>query len=223
MLRKILIILIIISAASAILTDYFGSSLYTFLKPITTILIITSVVLFKNTAFKKYTNLILGGLIFCLLGDVFLLNEAYFVWGLGAFLIGHFLFSEAFRSFQGVKFHYKELGILLAIGILVFFLIFDGLGEFMVPAFLYIAVIIYMGWTGICFHKSKVYGYSKWIPLAVSLFMFSDILISIDKFKWPFDLLGVPILITYWTSIYLIAKSALEPENAVVEDNLIVG
>jgi uncharacterized membrane protein YhhN len=221
MLRKVLISLIIISAVSAIYADYIGSSLYTFLKPITTGIIIGSALLFKNNSSKKYVNLIVVGLIFCLIGDVLLLEEAQFVWGLGAFVIGHFLFSEAFRSFKGITLYYKELGILSALGVVVFSLLFADLGEFMVPALLYIGVIVYMGWMGICFHKSKVFIKSKWIPMAVSLFMFSDILISLEKFKWPSLVLGAPILITYWISIYLIGDSITRndedsnPEEAI--------
>jgi uncharacterized membrane protein YhhN len=206
MLRKVLISLIIISAVSAIYADYIGSSLYTFLKPITTGIIIGSALLFKNNSSKKYVNLIVVGLIFCLIGDVLLLEEARFVWGLGAFVIGHFLFSEAFRSFKGITLYYKELGILSALGVV---------------ALLYIGVIVYMGWMGICFHKSKVFIKSKWIPMAVSLFMFSDILISLEKFKWPSLVLGAPILIAYWISIYLIGDSITRndedsnPEEAI--------
>lgn len=207
MLRKFSISLIIISAVSAIYADSIGSSWYTFLKPITTVLIIGSALLFKNNSPKKYANLIVVGLIFCLIGDVLLLEETSFIWGLGAFVIGHFLFSEAFRSFKGITLYYKELGILSGVGVAVFSLLFADLGEFMAPALLYIGVIVYMGWMGFCFHKSKVFSKSKWIPLAVSLFMFSDILISLEKFKWPSLVLGAPILITYWISIYLIGDS----------------
>ena len=62
----------------------------------------------------------IAGLVFALLGDVLLLKEAYFTYGLGAFLIAHLFFTYAFVGIDGFQTNLAVLGGLLVIALLYF-------------------------------------------------------------------------------------------------------
>ena len=91
--------LIAISASVAIIFGLAADILMlAIFKPLTTILIIGFPLLFWNDAKPKYNITILIALVFCLVGDVFLLDDDMFIYGLGSFLIGHLFFTIAIIS-----------------------------------------------------------------------------------------------------------------------------
>jgi len=47
----------------------------------------------------------IGALLFSLIGDVFLINEKYFLQGLASFLIAHICFTIGFTSLHGFSFN----------------------------------------------------------------------------------------------------------------------
>ncbi|RDY59680.1 lysoplasmalogenase [Flagellimonas nanhaiensis] len=201
-------ILIAFSALLAIYSEYSGyRMLYLFLKPLTTILVISILFFASKTAKPKFKNTVFIALIFCLLGDVFLLFEGYFVFGLGSFLMAHLLFAMAFIRLEGFYFNYISLFAFLAIGLILFLWLKPDLGSFLIPVGLYIAVILFMAWQGTgLFLKKKRHAYAL-IALVVVLFMFSDSMIAVNKFKSPFTLAGPIILSTYWLSVALISNA----------------
>ncbi len=210
MSKKVLYITIIISALSAVISDQIGNGLYFIFKPITTALVILLTFIHGDRTNQKYFNRIFWGLVFCLIGDVILLDPDLFVWGLAAFLTALILFSEAFRSFEGVPKNVSVLAILGVIGVAIFMYLFDSLDEFIVPAAVFILALVFMAWTGINLHLSGVYPHSQLLPLAVTLLIISEALIAMERFKFnsqEFVLLGVPILLTYWASVTLISNS----------------
>lgn len=199
----------LVLALAAIFSEYLGyRTLYVFLKPLTTISILSLLFFVPKGLSTKFTKLILVALIFCLMGDVLLLNQAYFVFGLVAFLLAHILFIVAFIKHKGFWFHWISFVILFLIGGAIFFWLKPDLGDFMVPVLFYVLVITSMAWQGIGLYlrdKAKTYA---WIAWAVLFFMLSDTLLAINKFKAPFDYASVLILVTYWLSIALIANAA---------------
>ncbi|SNY94827.1 lysoplasmalogenase [Flagellimonas pacifica] len=207
--RRVINILSFISACLAI---YFDSAvdktLFSIFKPLTTILILSLLFFVQSGTLSKYRNLIIIALAFCLLGDVFLLKDSYFVFGLGSFLIGHLLFASAFIKLEGFHFHWVSLLIFLVIGGVILFWLQPNLGNFELPVTIYIIVIIFMAWQGMSlFLRQKQTAYLL-IALAVLLFMFSDTMIAVNKFRSPFNLSGLVILSTYWLSISLISNAS---------------
>ena len=197
-----------LSALVAIFLDYQGSTWYMTLKPLTTILVILLVVLTKNTHAGYRTTLLIA-LYFCLLGDVLLLNQDYFVYGLGSFLLAHLLFARGFIMLGGFQKNVIALTVLLIVGIALFTWLYPDLGALKYPVAAYVLVILFMAWQGIGLYvqeKTTAYGF---IALGVVLFMFSDSMIAIDRFKAPFELSGVVILATYWLAIALIANAGV--------------
>lgn len=188
----------------------------------TTIFVLALALIHGDKEHKKYSRLIFVGLVFCLVGDVCLLDSEQFIWGLASFLVSHVLFSEAFRSFEGIKMNFKLLGVLVIIGALIFLYLYDDLGEFLVPAAVYMVAIIYMSWTGINLASSKVYHRARYIPLAAVLFLLSDTVIAIERFKSASHLFGIVILLTYWASITLISESITKQEKVSSEEGKLV-
>jgi uncharacterized membrane protein YhhN len=207
--RRVINMLSFISACLAIYFDSVGDkNLFSLFKPLTTILILSLLFFAHGGELAKYKNLIIVALVCCLLGDVFLLKDSCFVLGLGSFLIGHLLFASAFIKLEGFHFHWVSLLIFLAIGGGISFWLRPDLGDFELPVTVYIIVIIFMAWQGSgLFLRQKRHAYLL-IALAVLLFMFSDTMIVINKFKSPFSLSGLVILSTYWLSISLIANAS---------------
>ena len=208
MTKRNLNILIALSASLAI---YFGMSqmqlFLTIFKPLTTTLVITLLVLFHNPNNKYFYRIVLIALIFCLFGDVFLLNDDYFIYGLSSFFIGHAFFIYAFCTLGGFKFYWQSLLVLLGINALFLSILIPNLGELLIPVLAYVCCIMVMVWQGINLRIWKSHTSTKLIALAVVLFMISDSVIAINKFILPFDLSTVVILTTYWLSITLIANS----------------
>lgn len=204
--RGILNCLILLSAVLAIFFDYSTSDWYYLCKPLTTILVILLPVLAKgvNSVFRRT---LIVALCFCLLGDILLLKNDYFVFGLGAFLIGHLIFAKGFMGLHGFQKTPITALVLLAIGIGLYTWLYPDLGELKYPVAAYVLVILFMAWQGLGLYvqkKTKAYGF---IALGVILFMFSDCMIAVNKFKTPFELSGLVILSTYWLAIALIANA----------------
>jgi len=150
----------------------------------------------------------LSALFFCLMGDILLLFPAYFVFGLAAFLIAHLLFASGFVNLKGFDPNWTSFLMLYVIGALLFFWLKPGLGEFMIPVAVYVVVICFMAWQGIGLFLKEKRMVFLWIAIAVLLFMFSDTMIAIAKFKADFDYSSIIILSTYWLSVTLIANAA---------------
>ena len=196
-----------VSALVAIFLDYQGSTWYMALKPLTTILFILLVVLTKNTH-AGYKRTLLVALCFCLLGDVLLLKQDYFVFGLSSFLIAHLLFARGFITLGGFQKNTMALIVLVIVGIALYAWLYPDLGSLKYPVAAYVLVILFMAWQGISLYlKNNTIAYAL-IAVGVVLFMFSDSMIAVNKFKASFALSGVVILSTYWLAIALIANSA---------------
>lgn len=206
--KSLLLLLTFISATCAIYLDLTGNhELFTIFKPLTSVIIITIPLLYNSKSFPRYTLYIISALFFCLVGDILLLNNNYFVFGLVAFLIGHILFTLGFTSISGIKRYPQTLIILLIIGGAYYAYLFNSLSTLAIPVFIYFIFITLMCWQGIGLYiwkKRKVFLY---VAISVVLFLISDSTLALNKFKVPFEASRVIVLATYWLSIALLANS----------------
>jgi uncharacterized membrane protein YhhN len=143
-----------------------------------------------------------------LAGDTLLLKEAYFIWGLVAFLMAHLCFSFSFMSLGGFKFYLIPLLLLLVFGISYYWMLYDGLQALKIPVLIYLIVILFMGWQGISLRIWKNELPYTLVFAAVLLFITSDALLAWAKFKASFHWDGVLILSTYWISIFSIGLAS---------------
>ena len=101
----------------------------------------------RNPTLKKYPLQISIGLFF-FLGDIFLLLETFFIYGLVSFLIAHLIFLFAFIKRQGWQWRPKIILVLLPIAAAIFIFISKDLGDLYIPVMIYLIVILLMSWQG---------------------------------------------------------------------------
>ena len=168
---------------------------------------------------RKLAKFVIPALVFSWLGDMFLMflphegatelwgiayNENFFLAGLASFLLAHVAYILAFtlpfrhESQKGIIRSKPWIpAILLLYGIGLIYWLFPHLGEFMVPVIVYATVILLMVLFAIN-RLGRVSETAFWICLTGALlFMFSDSMIAINKWPFPFELSRPMIMITY--------------------------
>ena len=174
---------------------------YAIFKPITTLLIIAlSIIIYKKQK-TRYTILIITALLFALIGDILLIGEDYFVFGLAAFLLAHILFTIAFLSVK--KFFTKPiyLAILLSIGGAYYYFLYPHLEGYQIPVIIYLLTIVIMNWQALSLSRDQKQNNIQLLGVAALLFSFSDGVIAYDKFVEPLSYSSILILPTYWLAI----------------------
>lgn len=206
MLTFIIIVLAASIAAIYARHNHFASA-FDVLKPLTTIVIIAFALL--NFSGSNYDYFITIGLVFCLLGDIALLREKYFVHGLASFLIAHVLFTLGIIELEGFQNNIPLAIILLLVGVFYYRFLSKNLKELAIPVLVYFCVIILMMYQAIALplNASNPPPLFPLLALASVLFAFSDSIIAYTKFVKPLKYGEVIILSTYWTSVSLFSLS----------------
>ena len=177
-------------------------------KPLATLLILV-LALALPAAHAAYQWAIAAGLLFSTAGDVFLmLPRDRFVAGLASFLIAHLCYVWAFGV--GVPFAANLLLWLpyFVAGGVVVALIWPGLKPALRgPVLVYVIVIAVMASLAV----ERWLALGSWVALAAAvgagLFVVSDGVLAIDRFRWPFRAARALTLATYWAAQLLIALS----------------
>jgi uncharacterized membrane protein YhhN len=146
-------------------------------------------------------------LLFSSLGDVFLgLGDLqWFVFGLGSFLIAHLLYIALFVRHWPKPFtaslSQKLLAVLLiAFSVAMFVWLWPGLGDLKIPVAAYLCALIGMGVTA-TLAAFRV----RWIVIGAWLFILSDSMIAVGKFKSPIAYSNYLIWFTYYVAQLCIA------------------
>jgi uncharacterized membrane protein YhhN len=167
---------------------------------------------------NSFHTLILTALVFSWCGDVLLqltqFNELFFLAGLGSFLLAQVMYLAAFFSTQGKNLITGSLSWALipvaAYGAALLYYLWDGLGDMKIPVLVYAVVILTMLSAAIN-RKAKVNRLSFLLVLSGAiLFVLSDSMIAVNKFRLPFDLARLAIMLTYVTAQYLIITGCLK-------------
>jgi uncharacterized membrane protein YhhN len=202
--------LIFVTAIAAILAAALGSQWFHLLKPLTTMLIIGLLLGFGASLRTRFIQLMIVGLVFCLVGDVFLLYDQAFVMGLAVFLIAHILFASAFIVLaHRIHLSWATAWPLVCFAVAYMWFLWPGLGTMKLPVLIYVIAIVLMSWQALGLHGVLKNAYSKIMALGAILFMLSDSIIAYSRFVDDFMLSQVLILGFYWTAIFLLAWSAL--------------
>ncbi len=204
---NIIYIVIIIFIIFTIISKYKSRKAFLILKPFTTILIIMLAVLNLSESHIELGIGILAGLIFSLLGDVFLMFEKkYFLHGLVAFLITHIFYALAFIT--GSEFFYGGLIPLLLFSIFIYLIIRQGLGKYNIPVIIYMLIASSMVWMAINRFLTYKDTSSIFILCGSILFILSDGMLAINKFRREVKFAEVFILGSYYAAQFFIAMSA---------------
>jgi len=177
-------------------------------KPLTTVLVLVLAALAPSVHGSAYRFAILAGLVLSLAGDVFLmLPRDRFVAGLASFLAAHLAYIAAFQADAAVPMDPQLLLPLVIAASALLWLLWAGLGRLRVPVVLYAATIVVMVW--------RAWARSRAIPslgpaLAAAgavLFLVSDSLLAIDRFRHRFHTARAAVQMTYVLAQALIALS----------------
>ena len=177
------------------------------LKPLTTILIIILAYTLDPTYSILYKNLLIIGLIFSLMGDIFLMSERFFLPGLISFLCTHLLYIGVFHV-ETVTTHMAWIGIpLIIIGVGFYKFLFSHLEKLKIPVFIYLSVIVLMGWQAI--QLNAYWGTTSTLFAMVGsiLFMVSDASLALNRFVKPLPHVQLVVLGTYYVAQWCIANS----------------
>ncbi|WP_235296220.1 lysoplasmalogenase [Portibacter marinus] len=180
------------------------------MKPITTSIAIIYAMLLGSSKFQKYRLYVIFGLIFCLVGDTFLLNPRYFIFGLLSFLIAHLFFIIAFLAIQGLNKSPLIAAAILIPGLLFYLYIMPYLETLKYPVLIYVMVILVMCWQGTALFDKLRSRRFLYVNVAVCLFVISDTILAYNKFVTAFHEASLLILLTYWSSIFLLSLSTLK-------------
>lgn len=154
----------------------------------------------------KLSKMVMFGLFFSFLGDVFLLKdkeEIFFLLGLGSFLICHIFYIIGFSEGGFFKnFSFKKALPFLIYGIGLYVFMFPHLGKFAPTVLVYALVISVMGIAAINRKASK--NSYLLILIGAIFFIFSDSIIAFDKFYQPFSLANFCIM-----SLYILAQISI--------------
>ncbi len=213
-LQPILSIAAMVCAALAIAGEYIKPRcpwmVYIF-KPLTTVLILAVALLPGTFMTSGYARAIAIGLVFSLMGDIWLmLPRDRFVYGLASFLAAHISYIVAFREGMTARGLMWIVLILTLIGVMILRYLWQGLPKGLRPAVIvYVAAILMMAALAVSRALPAV-GLSPgplWAGIGALLFVASDATLAINRFRKPFHLAQAVVLGTYFAAQLLIALS----------------
>lgn len=188
--------------------------LYWLVKPLTLALLLVAVLIEARRGQARYPWAVACGLALSLAGDVFLMVPGdFFLQGLLCFLVAHLAYLFAFTD--GCRFFPRLLPVLvlLAVAFGVMLFLWPGLAPALrVPVVIYVAALSAMaaqamGRAGVL--NTAAAHAAGW---GAGLFVLSDALLAVNRFRAPFTGAHAAVLVTYFTAQWLIARSALADE-----------
>lgn len=182
------------------LTTFFEPYPYSWL-----VKILPMLVLLNLTWRRASSKLFVYAILFSTLGDVALALQGgeLFIWGLGAFLIGHLFFIRSFQPISSDKKKYIAPYCIFAM--LIFYLMAPNLKAFFLPVLIYVLVLLAMASSALLSKHSNI-----WMILGGTSFLISDSLIGIEKFYSDFAASHFFIMVTYYFAQFALVKGYLK-------------
>ena len=167
-------------------------------------------------------NLLLTGLFFSWLGDVFLLFEykhaLFFIFGLVSFLTTHIFYIVYFFRIKSNKSSLLKkqpilIALVLSYGITLVWQLYPHLSDLKLPVMVYAAVICSMLLASLhIFLKVNKTAAGFYLFGALS-FVLSDSLLAINKFYQPFAYAGICIMLTYCAAQFFIVSGYIQQDK----------
>ncbi|HET7228903.1 MAG TPA: lysoplasmalogenase [Longimicrobium sp.] len=203
------LIAIALSAVGAIVATVRGwrRGVYV-LKPLTTLLILM-LAMHLPASVPVYRQLIMAGLVFSLIGDVFLmLPRDHFVAGLVSFLVAHLLYIGAFTAGWTAwpLTAWVLAPFVIHASVLMWILLPHVPRALKAAVVVYAAALLVMAWQAA---ERGAAGVPGGVLAAAGgvLFVISDSALALDRFRRPFPGAQALVLATYWAAQTLIALS----------------
>ena len=178
-------------------------------KPATMLLLI-GYVMIQGLPDNAFAYAMLVGLLFSLMGDVFLmLPKERFIEGLASFLVAHIAYIVAFCQLFDWQLTWWWALSLVTFAVLFYSLLAKHLGALKIPVIIYISVIITMVWlAGELFWQSSSY-LNLTLLIGAAVFACSDSFLAWNKFKKPFKGAQWVILLTYFFAQWMLSQAIL--------------
>ncbi|QUJ67355.1 lysoplasmalogenase [Photobacterium sp. GJ3] len=177
-------------------------------KPLTIVLLLATTIQFGSS--DLYQKLIIAGLLCSVVGDICLmLPKDRFVAGLASFLLAHVIYSVAFWGELAGPIVWWLPALLGGAGIIVYLLLLPSLGRLAVPVAVYIAVILQMTWAAGEYWLTTRTGAGLAAFAGALIFLISDTLLALDRFRGRFAAATGGIMTTYYLSQALLVISVL--------------
>ena len=208
--------------------SYLASIFYCICKCLPIISLILFVLLHGMNFKEEYTyaRRVLIGLVFSCAGDALLVwkNQGFFIHGLLAFAVAQLMYARAF----GMKPTALCSGaVCTTIGSLCFAYLYPGLKGVMVYfGGLYVVLISFMAWRALARVKffddnwvwrDELWTWTKLCSCGGALFfMVSDLIIAVDRFRFPIPYSHQMIMFTYYAAQLGIALSVVDSQVDVV-------
>ncbi len=185
------------------------------LMPALMLLYILSVRLSSN-----FSKLLLTGLFFSWLGDIFLLRNDWFIAGLVCFLLTHLAYIVYFLSASNKTKGLLQFQPLIAIPVLIYLFLFlwllqPYLDELRWPVFIYAAVICFMLICSINLFRKLERNSATLFFNGAFQFLISDSLLAVHKFVYPLQALPLTVMLTYCSAQFLIVQGSIHHLKAM--------
>ncbi len=179
-------------------------------KPLTTFLILGVALVRSAASWSEYSLLIAVALVFCLAGDIWLmLPKDRFIPGLVSFLLGNLVCSFAFASSIRLRGQAWMAAPVVLIGAAALWYLWPGLKTSLrAPVSAYVAVMVAMCGLAIYLASGTPSAGALLAATGAALYLISDAMLAINKFRRPFHLAQALTLSTYFAGLLLIAFSA---------------
>ena len=209
MLTVLLTALASVSAILHVRAEYRGALRETYIfKPLTMVFIILIAFLTDVRVTPVYKYLIIGGLCVSLLGDIFLmLPPRMFLPGLVSFLVAHLFYIAAFTLTGAGALPSVWLIPFLLYGCFMFWVLSGYLGKLRIPVASYMLVILLMGSQALSRWLRTDQAGSGSAALGALLFIASDSLLAVNRFKGKSRHAPLYVMSTYYSAQWFIAHS----------------
>ena len=178
-----------------------------------------TLLLFLVPAAVANKNLLLAGLFFSWLGDLFLLFEdkkkLFFIFGLVCFLTTHVFYIIYFLKIKSISISLLKkqpllLAAVLCYGITLVYILYPHLGDLKIPVIVYATVICSMLLCSLHIFLKVNKPANAFYLIGAAFFVLSDSMLAINKFYQPFAFAGVCIMLTYCAAQYFIATGFIK-------------
>jgi len=177
-------------------------------KPLTTLLILGLALVSSPPPTPFYRWAVVLGLLLSTAGDIFLmLPDDRFLQGLGSFLMGHLAYIAAFTVGRNA---FPRLLLLLPwvlYGLLIFSLLRAYFGRMLLPATVYLVIILAMAWSALSAWATQPFTGTLLALAGAVLFVVSDSALAWRRFRHKFRGADVVVMATYYAAQWLIALS----------------
>lgn len=177
-----------------------------------------SIYLSKSKSLDWRKDAIFWGLCFSWVGDILLQKESLFIPGLLAFLTAHIFYISFFTKTKSKEISFFKLRPVMLIAVLAYLvelmhLMWPYLGPMKAPVLVYGITISVMLSAAFWQYQKLEDKTALYFILGATLFVASDSILALNRFRSPFNMAGVLIMTTYIMAQLFIVLGAIRYRN----------